>query len=107
MFGGCKGDYELLDDLYEFDLTDVVNSKIYNPEDTEEVKDMSVDRNCADVSMEREDEDTLVHVRCQQSMMNGLIIWNKNSNNPLPRSQLRVLSSPLRASKRLNRRDFP
>lgn len=71
-------------------MTEIINSKIYNPEDLEEVKDMSVDRDCADVSMEREDEDTLVHVKSQQTMMNGLIIWNKNNDKSFSRSQLRV-----------------
>jgi hypothetical protein len=65
IFGGCHGDYDLLSDLYEVDLTDIINSDEYNPR--EGFQEMSIDEDTnirRDVSMEKEDERGMSNAYC-------------------------------------------
>ena len=67
--------------MFEFDITEIFKSPYYNPQEREEIKDMSVDRNSRDASMERTDE---VYLNCiiQQTVSpSNQIIWVKGSTN--------------------------
>ena len=39
VFGGCIGDYEIIDSLYEFDFTSIVESNFYNPKQPESMEE--------------------------------------------------------------------
>lgn len=102
IFGGCYGDYDLLSDLYEIDLTEIINSDQYNSR--EEIKEMNIDEDTGikrDTSMEKEDEqgisitfstyynpihylgfknaNSLFRVTTQREMNNGTIVWHKEN----------------------------
>lgn len=78
-------------DLYEFDITDIIESKFYNSMCHEEVKEMSIDRvqsntpqtsmspTTCDIPMEIDDEESLSNIKNQRVFPNGLVVWNKGN----------------------------
>lgn len=93
VFGGCIGDYDSIDDLFEFDFTQIVNSQYYNPTNSrfielEEEKVVQTQERLKpfgtrDVSMEKEDEVRLTQIGTQKLIRDDVIVWNKENSSRL------------------------